>query len=311
LADRFLSLGPLVLPAIVIIASLAIGAWLRRLCLNLWLGWLRDRPWAGGDLITREIKRPWLVLWSVLALFPIAIRLSPIPHRFILPVDKTAWSLAILSVSWAAAGLAGRLIRLYSSQFVSLIPGLASFEKGVPVAIFSVGFFIWLAGLGLPVTPVVVALGIAIVIAIIIFQDPLYNLASLVQMILVRHIREGDFVKLSTGEEGYIKEMGWREAVIEGLDGRLFSVPNRRLLQSAVVRYHRPLPQAREPFHFHTRLALRELTGLKASNLRELVKLLRTVPEGVIYSTPISSSRNTITSTPSPPTTWPAGSRRC
>lgn len=38
-----------------------------------------------------------------------------------------------------------------------------------------------------------------------------------------------------------------------------------------------------EPFHFYTRLHLRELTGLKARNLKELVTHLETVPGSVIY----------------------------
>lgn len=38
-----------------------------------------------------------------------------------------------------------------------------------------------------------------------------------------------------------------------------------------------------EPFHFYTRLHLRELTGLKAKNLKELAAHLETVPGSVIY----------------------------
>lgn len=282
-ADRVLSLEPIILPIIVIIAALAIGAWAQKLILRLWSDWLVRSPWAAGELITREIRRPWFIAWSVLAFLPIAARLSPIPNNFISFIDRILWSLAVLSVSWVAAGLAGRLIRFYSPRFALLIPGLSLFERGVPIAIFSIGFFIWLTGLGLPVTPVVVGLGIAMVIAITVLQDPLYNLAALIQLILARHVEEGAFVKLDSGEDGYVKEMGWRETVIEGLDGRHFSVPNRRLLQATVVKYQRPLPQAKEPFHFYTRLALREFTGLKAANLRELVRLLKIVPEGVIY----------------------------
>lgn len=38
-----------------------------------------------------------------------------------------------------------------------------------------------------------------------------------------------------------------------------------------------------EPFRFYTRLNLSELTGLKASNLEELLEYLRQVPESSIY----------------------------
>ena len=44
-----------------------------------------------------------------------------------------------------------------------------------------------------------------------------------------------------------------------------------------------PLLKASEPFHFYTRLHLRELTGLKAKNLKELLEHIKTVPGSVIY----------------------------
>ncbi|MBP6920420.1 MAG: DUF5752 family protein [Candidatus Omnitrophica bacterium] len=44
-----------------------------------------------------------------------------------------------------------------------------------------------------------------------------------------------------------------------------------------------PLPQAKEPFRFHTRLNLTELTGLRASVLPQLLKLIKQVPGACIY----------------------------
>jgi hypothetical protein len=43
------------------------------------------------------------------------------------------------------------------------------------------------------------------------------------------------------------------------------------------------IKKANEPFRFYTRLNLSELTGLKASNLEELLECLKKVPESAIY----------------------------
>lgn len=43
------------------------------------------------------------------------------------------------------------------------------------------------------------------------------------------------------------------------------------------------LVKAAEPFRFYTRLHLTELTGLRAANLVQLVRLLKSVPGGSIY----------------------------
>ncbi|GAI49232.1 unnamed protein product, partial [marine sediment metagenome] len=44
-----------------------------------------------------------------------------------------------------------------------------------------------------------------------------------------------------------------------------------------------PLKKATQPFRFYSRLHLKELTGLKASNLTELLDILKKVPGAVIY----------------------------
>jgi len=44
-----------------------------------------------------------------------------------------------------------------------------------------------------------------------------------------------------------------------------------------------PLKKAKEPFQFSTKLELKELTGLRASNLKELLQYLQEVPVSVIY----------------------------
>jgi hypothetical protein len=43
------------------------------------------------------------------------------------------------------------------------------------------------------------------------------------------------------------------------------------------------LTKAKEPFQFYSRLHLLELTGLKASNLQDLLELVRTVPGSCVY----------------------------
>jgi hypothetical protein len=43
------------------------------------------------------------------------------------------------------------------------------------------------------------------------------------------------------------------------------------------------IKRAKNPFHFYTHLELRESTGLKAKNARELVAIIKEVPGSVIY----------------------------
>lgn len=61
------------------------------------------------------------------------------------------------------------------------------------------------------------------------------------------------------------------------------------------------LKKAENPFYFSTRLTLRELTGKKARNLKELLRLIETVPGSVIYNHTHQFLQQHIYLSPEPP----------
>jgi hypothetical protein len=96
-------------------------------------------------------------------------------------------------------------------------------------------------------------------------------------------VKVGDYIRLGTGERGYVEDVGWSNTRIRELDGSTVLVPTARLVQTTVVNYGTPTKRAKEPFRFHSRSHMKELTGLRARNLSELVTTLKTVPETVVY----------------------------
>jgi len=82
-------------------------------------------------------------------------------------------------------------------------------------------------------------------------------------------------------EEGYVTEINWRNTLVNSLSKRETFIPN--ITQFTPVNYASHQKKAKDPFHFHTRAHLKELTGLKAKNLNELVSILKTVPDSVVY----------------------------
>jgi hypothetical protein len=136
---------------------------------------------------------------------------------------------------------------------------------------------------GAPTTPIILLLAAVILIVALAFRDVLANLFSGFQLAQGEQIKVGDFVKLESGESGYVTDVTWRNTQIRALDGNLILVPNNRLVQSTVINYGRPLRKATRPFRFYTRLYLKEVTGLKANNLVELANMLKKVPDSVIY----------------------------
>jgi len=56
-------------------------------------------------------------------------------------------------------------------------------------------------------------------------------------------VRVGDYVKLDTGQEGYVVDIGWRSTKIRELSNNIISVPNSKMAGSIVVNYYMPEPE--------------------------------------------------------------------
>ncbi len=103
---------------------------------------------------------------------------------------------------------------------------------------------------------VLLVIALAALALIFAFRDTLTNLLAGLQLNSAGQIKVGDYIKLETGEEGYVRAINWRTTQLEALNESTIILPNSRLLQRAVVNYGRPLKQAKEPFRFNSRTHL-------------------------------------------------------
>jgi small-conductance mechanosensitive channel len=79
--------------------------------------------------------------------------------------------------------------------------------------------------------------GLAVALAL---QDTLSNLFAGFYVAVAGHIRLGDYIRLNTGEEGYVTDIGWRSTIIRALAHNLIVIPNRTLAQANVTNFHLP-----------------------------------------------------------------------
>jgi len=164
-------------------------------------------------------------------------------------VDPRLYStmVTVLTVlAMGAAVIAG--MRLAAAVVVAFSPegggGLQSPTLVVNLARLGVGVlgaFIILQNLGIEITPLITALGIGGLAVALALQDTLGNLFAGVQIILSRMLKPGDYVKLSTGEEGFVGDVRWRHTTVETFpDGNLVTVPNSVLAASILKNYTFP-----------------------------------------------------------------------
>ena len=71
-------------------------------------------------------------------------------------------------------------------------------------------------------------------------QDTLSNLLAGIHILAEHTIRVGDYIKLETGQEGYVEDISRRTTRICMLPNNMFIVPNSKLSQSVVTNYNLP-----------------------------------------------------------------------
>ncbi len=269
-------------PLLIFLASYIVGLWARRQVFRTFERLAAKGKWEGYKLAIDVTRTPFLHWFLILGAFT-AIHVSTLQPTQKALADKVLASLFIISLTWVCISFSEKLLRLYIHRVPRLRPSETLLVNIAKIALAVIGVLVLLDAWGAPTTPIVILLAVAIFVAALSFRDTLMNLISGLQLAQSEQIKVGDYIRLESGESGYVVDIDWKNTQIRGLNGNLILVPNSRLLQSAVINYGRPLKKASKPFRFYTRAHLKELTGLKASNLSELAGLIREVPESVIY----------------------------
>ncbi len=191
------------------------------------------------DIIINSLKTPSIYWCLAIGLF-IGAEVSDLPKQYIYYFSKSIHVIVILSITIATANLIGKIFKNYIQKSNLPIPttGLAyGILKGTIIVI---GFLIILSVLGISITPLLTALGVGGLAVALALQDTLANLFAGIHILMERSIRVGDFIKLETGQKGYVEDITWRTTRVRMLPNNIVVIPNSKLSQSVVTNYYLP-----------------------------------------------------------------------
>ena len=271
-----------VITVAVFLATLIATVWVRQAGYSALRRWAEKIQWQGDELLLQAIRGP-SVLWCLLVSAGLAVAVSDVSTRWKDDIANGLWTLLILSLALTALNLAGKFIPFYGESW-KLPRNIITLSRNVArVVILVVAGLMLLDVWGAPTSPILLVIAIAALAALLASRGALPNLFAWFQLSATGHIKVGDYIKMETGDEGYVLEMDWRNTKIRALDESTIFVPNSKLVHSTVINYGRPLKKAKEPFRFYSRVHLKELTGLGAKNLQELAAVMKTAPDSIIY----------------------------
>ncbi|HEY1262240.1 MAG TPA: mechanosensitive ion channel family protein [Terriglobales bacterium] len=190
------------------------------------------------DLADRAI-RPILTLTVAV----IALNIIHLPSRAAVIVNRVTFLLLLVTALYYGS----KAVRLLVDSWLAHTPGRESLREPArfvsKVVFVALGMMVVLDNMGVSLTAVWTTLGVGSVAVALALQDTLSNFFAGVYLRLDNPIRLDDYVKLESGEEGFVVQQGWRSTRIRTLPNNIVIVPNAKLASTIVTNYSLPETQ--------------------------------------------------------------------
>ncbi|MDD5128419.1 MAG: mechanosensitive ion channel family protein [Candidatus Omnitrophica bacterium] len=236
---RFQGLGEIFTPLIIFLVVLFIGLIVRKIIFARLAYWAKKTSTQLDDVIVETVKGPFVILSLMLGLY-FALQFSKLPENIVQVLSKSILILGIISVVLALANLLSGVIKVYASRIDSALPVTSLTQNIARIFVFSIGALIILNSLGVSITPILATLGVGGLAVALALQDTLSNLFAGFHITVAKQVRVGDYIKLETGEEGYVVDINWRSTKVKMLPNNLVLIPNDKLNKAIVTNYNLP-----------------------------------------------------------------------
>ncbi|MEU4495628.1 mechanosensitive ion channel family protein [Streptomyces sp. NPDC023998] len=228
----------------VIVAGIAVASGIAAaLLLHVVLKWLAVRAdrtrWSGDDVIVHALRAlaPWATITGGAA---VAASVLPLNARVGRNVTMTLTAVLIMAATLTAARIVAGLVQALAQSKSGVAGSATIFVNITRVVVLAMGFLVVLETLGVSIAPLLTALGVGGLAVALALQDTLANLFAGVHILASRTVQPGDYIRLSSGEEGYVVDINWRNTVVRQLSNNLVIIPNTKLSGTNMTNFHRP-----------------------------------------------------------------------
>ena len=155
-------------------------------------------------------------------------------------IDITFKATAIIAIIMFCDKFLKGLIETYAKKVPALSDSKGVVHIIVRAVVIGLGLLILLDSFGVSITPILASLGVGSIAVALALQPTLENFFSGIQLVVDRPIKVGHFIKLDSGEEGYVQKIGWRSTWVKMLPNNTVVIPNNVLVSSRVLNYYYP-----------------------------------------------------------------------
>lgn len=229
----------LIVPVLLFFGGIVLGIIFEKVVLKKLEKIAQKTKWEGDNIIIASLRR-WITFWFILAGLYFALISLQLGPTFVEYLKKIVMILYIFSAIVVLSNIGASFVHMYGRKVQDVLPSTSLFTNLTRILIFLIGVLIILNSFGISITPILTALGVGGLAVALALQDTLSNLFAGLHVILTRQIKPGDYVKLESGEEGYVVDITWRNTTIRELSNNYIIIPNLKLANSIVKNYFMP-----------------------------------------------------------------------
>ena len=201
--------------------------------------WAEKTETRMGKLLVETLHGPILIFLLLIGgrVVLAAIELTPKVERFATVGVALATAFVLI---YASVKLYHGLLLEYGQRYEPIKPSLGILNLLGKALIILIGLLITLDSLSISISPLLTTLGIGGLAVALAFKDTLANFFAGLYILADEPVREGDYIKLEGGPEGYVVEVGWRSTRIRTLPNNIVVIPNSKVSESIITNYFLP-----------------------------------------------------------------------
>ncbi len=233
------SLWDYLTPMLIVIGAFIVGLVGQRYFFRYLHIWAQRTHWEFDDIIIQGMRGPF-VLWVVALGIYLALEFSRLSEELVALLGKVLLALVMLSMTLVLANIISMIFQRAVARGEIEAPATSLTRNFVRWGIIILGLLVLLNTVGISITPLLTALGIGSLAVALALQDTLTNLFAGFNVSMARQVRVGDYIKLDSGQEGYVTDINWRTTSIRDFSNNLIIIPNSKLAQSIITNYYMP-----------------------------------------------------------------------
>lgn len=215
------------------------GMLLMRHLLMKWLVKQTEGPGRGARVLLSSLRYPSF-LWCLTGALAVTLRFTNLPGYAEYWAEAGLVVFVVLSVCVVTSSLLVRLADV-TAQERGLSVAMSGVAKAlIHVFVLTIGATVLLRYFDTSIAPLLTALGVGGLALALALRDTLANFFAGIHILVEAPISIGDFIRLSSGEEGTVTDIGWRTTRVLTTTNNVIVIPNEKITSSILTNFALP-----------------------------------------------------------------------